>query len=188
MSFITKLGVSLTLRSTLLLPKNGQQLLTELPNRVLVNAIKKTAKYRVTGVNVLYGPPNSEKTLSTVHACRELAKDGHSCIVIDCSEFEGQLSDEMRKVWKQLGHNPTGIFYFDELFTNTNKKALVVFDHFDSLSKNHNEFNLNFLIVRMALRARLYNKFSVQINVSDCTRYGEILKLNDGQKILPLLW
>ena len=160
-------------------------------NSNLESIIKVVTVNRTAGVNILFLPPNTGKTLSTFCAMKSLHehnKIGH-CIIMNCSHFSLSLRDEVRNnIWKRINiinnEHPTP-FTFSELFSDTTKRAVIVFDQFESIYDNNNHQEIEAMILCMAHNANRTNTYTVQININDDQKYRDLLKLNGGQKLLP---
>lgn len=175
-------------RNRLIINKEYEKFLKETPQPLFLNALFKMITSGPVGVNVLFSPPNSGKTVSTVHACKVTGYVGHSSIVVDCSKFNNELFEEFNLLWSKIipFYKPKDSISFHNLFSE--KRGVIVLDHFDDLYSKYDETDLELLIVSLALRSAKYNNFLTQVNTNRFETYKKLLKFNSGKHLSPIIW
>lgn len=158
----------------------------------LENIVTSVTVNRMAGVNILFLPQNSGKSISTFNALKTLFDQNKisDCIIIDCSEFKFSLQDEIKKnIWKKINfinNDMYSAFTLNSLFKNTEKRAVIVFDQFEALfDKKYDCDNIEHMILCMAHDTVSTNTYTIQININNKEIYDKLCKLNNGQKINP---
>jgi len=169
-----------------------QNVTTE-PRNIKLEFIMKSIAFSTAGVNVLNIKNIEDATKSTFFAMKELfdTKQIDHCIILDCENFKNELSEEIyEKIWKKIDNNPLGAKYcsmsLSGLFNNRECRSLIVFDKFDSLYGVYNKRQIHAMIYIMAHDAVRSNLYTVQVNQLDKSKYDELIKINQGQKVIGI--